>query len=241
MAKIAVLVSIYNSGEWLENRIINLLCSKAINDCDIYCLNADSPDPRDDAIMQKYLNLPNIKYVKLSNRNSVYEAWNTMIQDSSSDFITNANTDDIVSPDCYSKLANILSSDDKYGFAYPSWLVTAKPNLQWTENMLSSSDISRDGDPGQYCGDVAKAGVGHFPMWRRSLHDIVGYFDPRYKALGDADFWARSYHIAKAHFVWVREYLGCYLWRNGNNLWHTEISAEEWQLYHDNVAKYTQQ
>ena len=30
------------------------------------------------------------------------------------------------------------------------------------------------------------------PMWRRSLHQKIGYFDTQYKSAGDYEFWLRA-------------------------------------------------
>lgn len=231
MTKLVAMVSLYNSGEWIENRIKNLLSSSIINEMEIWCLNANSPDERDHIIPQQYP----VKYIKLEQRNTVYEAWNHIISNTESEFITNANTDDIVHPRAYEKLISAMEqAGSKYGFAYPSWFTTSTPNQEWYK--LSSYDSA--GIPGQYNGDLAIGGVGHFPLWRRSLHRQVGLFNTRYKALSDADMWAKCYYVAKTRFLWVNEYLGCYLWRNGENLWNREISKEEWETYHKCLTNY---
>ena len=230
MAKLTVMVSIYNSGEWIENRLNNLLQHENQKDMEVWCVNANSPDPRDHEIPQKYP----FKYIKLVTRPTVYETWNYIIQNSTSKYITNANTDDIVAPNCYTKLMEILDKNEKFGFTYCSWLTTATPNQKWEEK--KNADPS--GNPGNYAGDISIAGVGHFPMWRRSLHDQLGLFDPQFKALSDADWWARCYHVGKTQFYWLREYLGLYLWRNGDNLWNRSITHEEWQCYHTKVKQY---
>lgn len=36
-------------------------------------------------------------------------------------------------------------------------------------------------------------------MWRRSIHRSVGYFDGRYAAIGDQDFWLR---LGRNHKLW---------------------------------------
>jgi hypothetical protein len=227
------MVSIYQSGEWIENRLNNLMESSLKDDMEIWCVNADSPDPRDDAIPRKFP----VKYVKLPKRNTVYEAWNYIINNSAGEFITNANTDDLIHPDGYKCLTDVLmKSGHDVGFAYPSWFTTNVPNQQWQH----LTNIDRAGRPGHFVGDINTAGVGHFPVWRRTLHESVGLFDTRFRALADADWWARCHFVAKTQFRWVDDYLGCYLWRNGENLWHREATGQEWNLYHENLAKYRQ-
>ena len=232
MTKLTVMVSIYQSGQWIENRIKNLLQSSC-EDMEIWCVNADSPDPRDHEIPQQYP----VKYVRLPKRITVYETWNYIIENSESEFITNANTDDLIHPHGYQCLTSVLEKlGPEFGFVYPSWMTTAVPNQEWSK----LDHFSKDGKPGHYAGILDTGGVGHFPIWRRSLHEKVGLFDAKYRALADADWWARCYHVAKTKFQWVDDYLGCYLWRSGDNLWHREINPQEWQLYHQRFAEYQQ-
>lgn len=220
----------YNSGEWIKNRLDNLMQITVLPQSEIWCINANSPDQRDHDIPQQYP----VKYVKLPERIGVYAAWNYIIKNSSSDYITNANTDDIVAPECYARLISELELNYQYDFAYPSWYTTSIPNQKWGQ--LSSIDAS--GCPGNFAGDIDRAGVGHFPLWRRSLHDKIGLFDESFKAAGDAEWWVRSYYKAQAKFCWVNEFLACYLWRNGENLWQREITSEEWVKFHTKVQEY---
>lgn len=238
MHKLAVMVSLYNSGQWVESRLKNLLDTVPRDEIEIWCINSNSPDPRDHDI--PYNLQPHVKYVRQPERTSVYESWNVVIQQSESRYLCNANSDDIVAPDCYQKLMSVLDKDKDIGFAYPSWYCTAKDNQQWPP-----IEVDPNGYPGNYMGDIERGGVGHFPLWRKSLHDKYGLFDNRFKALGDADFWARCYHKSKGkvRFFWLNEHLACYLWRDGSdgkerNLWHQMITADEWGLYHSNVQQY---
>ena len=121
-----------------------------------------------------------------------------------------------------------------HDFTYCSWYQTTTPNQQWS---AQDKHIRLD-RPGHYKGDLNRAGVGHFPMWRRSLHTQLGLFDTEFKALSDADWWARCYHVGNARFRWTDQALGCYLWRNGQNLWNRAITGTEWQLYSTKLAKY---
>lgn len=230
MKKLVAMVSIYNSGDWIENRLVNLFCSSMIDDIDIWCVNANSPDDRDDDIPRKF----NVKYVKLNDRIDLYSTWNYIITESSGQYLTNANTDDIVSPVCYERLCNLL--DNNCDIAHPSWCTTDVANQKW-ESLIN---VDYSGNPGNFAGNVDRATVGHFPMWKRSIHDNIGMFDKSFRALGDIEFWTRAYY-AGYKFQWLNEYLGCYLWRNGMNLWHTSISDDEWVRYHNKAAEYSSQ
>jgi hypothetical protein len=236
--KVTAMVSIYNSGEWIENRINNLLNSTIIDDMEIFCINANSPDERDDKIPKQYGS--KIKYIKLDKRVNVYAAWNIIIKEANGVYLTNANTDDIVAPDCYEKLSSILDGclkeqHNTRKFVYPSWATTATANQTWPPT-IGVDPLG--GFPGKYCGNVETAGVGHFPMWCACLHDELGLFDEDFNAMGDADWWARCYHVGGVRFHWANEILCCYLWRNGDNLWHRAINSAEWHLYHKKLSEY---
>jgi glycosyltransferase involved in cell wall biosynthesis len=238
MKKLTVMVSLYNSGDWVENRLHNLCRSKGQGDIEIWCVNANSPDARDETIPARFP----VRYVRLPERVGVYAAWNYIIKNSNSEFITNANADDLIAPDGYWRLICALERlGPLVGFAYPSWYITEHANLKWSE-VITREKAKADGGgkPGEFTGDLNTGGVGHFPLWRRSLHNDLGYFDERFKALGDADWWSRCYHVGKTQFYWLKQFLGCYLWRNGENLWHQTISDQEWALYHQKVNLYKQ-
>lgn len=238
MKKLVVMVSVYNAGDWLENRLENLLASNCRRDMEIWVVNANSPDPRDHAIPKKFP----VQYRKLNDRIGVYAAWNFIIKNSNSQYITNANADDLIAPDGYSRLMAILDRRPRVGFAYPSWYVTDTPNLNWSQvtSDPNLAEAGQGGRPGQYGGDLGEAGVGHFPLWRRKLHNKFGFFDERFRALGDADWWARCHFLGKVGFEWDQDYLACYYWRQGQNLWHQMINEDEWRLYHSRCDDYKQ-
>jgi GT2 family glycosyltransferase len=231
MKKLVAMVSIYESGEWIEARLTNLKQSTLGADLEVWCVNANSPDPRDHEIPQQF----DFKYIKLDEEKSVYEVWNYIIKESDSQYLTIANTDDLVAPNCYEKLVGALESN-KFDFSYCSWYVTDRPG----QNYSTAVGLDPNGRPGNYNGDLQRSGVGHFPLWRRNLHQNLGLFDTKFQALADADWWARCYYIANSRFIWINELLAIYLWRHGQNLWHKKISTQEWDRYHQKIAMYKQ-
>lgn len=217
MAKITVIVSQYNSGDWIQNRLDNLMEVTNISDLQIFCINANSPDSRDDHIPKRYP----VEYIKLENRISVYAAWNKVIALSKSEYITNANTDDIISPNLYEKL--LLKLETGFDIVYPNWYITATPNQNWA----NLTDIKRTYDPGEFHENGT---AGHFPMWKRSLHDKIGLFNESLTALGDVEWWNRCIYIAKAKIGYVPTPLACYLDRNGQNLWQQAMLENPEQM-----------
>jgi Glycosyltransferases involved in cell wall biogenesis len=80
--KITAIISLYNSGRWLQNRINNLMSTTTYRKGEllIYCVNAQSPDPNDDQIANKYAGHPNFHYEILPEPCTVYAAWNHAIR-----------------------------------------------------------------------------------------------------------------------------------------------------------------
>lgn len=226
--KITAIISLYNSGRWLHNRINNLMETDTYKrgELFIYAVNAQSPDPRDDQIANQYAGRDKFHY-EIINPCTVYGAWNHAIKKTSTPFITNANADDINSPDCYDKLIAACEAHDAL-VAYSDWYVLTQENQPWRPGKM---DAGPD-HCGQYNPDKNQLSCGHFPVWRRDLHDKVGYFDPSLKALGDADLWLRAWRMGYRNFFYFGEHLGGYLWRNGDNLWHRvddATRASEWE------------
>jgi GT2 family glycosyltransferase len=230
MKKIAILVSQYNSGEWIENRISNILQSDLSSDIEIVCINSASPDPRDASVPPKYP----VTYIETKERVTIYEAWNIGIQECDAEYITNMNTDDLNHREYCTRMSQILDGDNRVGVAYCSWTTIDDNVNHWGEVVIGTGD-----HPGNFAGCFERAGVGHFPMWRKDIHDRVGYFRTDMPALGDAEMWMRVWHQTEYRFHWTREILGAYRWRNGENAWNKYITGEQWDKLHELTRIYS--
>jgi O-antigen biosynthesis protein len=223
--KITALVSLFNSSRWLRNRIQNLLETDAYRRGEllIFMLNCQSHDVGDDAIAVQYAGVPRVHYEVYHEPCSVYAAWNYMIRRTITPYLTNANTDDVVAPDAYTKLMAACEASGSI-LAYPDWYVTNQENQRWPINGWLDQN-------GYYSPESGQLSCGHFPVWKRELHNQVGLFDPSFRALGDADLWFRAWRMGIRNFCYHGEPLGGYLWRNGQNLWHRvddTARAAEW-------------
>ena len=52
--------------------------------------------------------------------------------------------------------------------------------------------------------------IGCFPMWRKTIHDKIGYFDEQFKLVSDFDFQIKA-AVNNCTFVKCNEMLGAYL------------------------------
>jgi glycosyltransferase involved in cell wall biosynthesis len=163
----------------------------------------------------------NLVMLKTGRREGLYTAWNRAIRISRGEFITNANTDDRLSPVALERLAAALLTDDKLGLAYADCIQTEIEN----ETFPSTSSV-RILDTQDYCFyDLLRyCYIGPCPMWRRSVHTMIGEFDESYHSAADYDFWLRlgeQYPITH-----LRETLGLYL-DQPCSLAHQQIGKDE--------------
>lgn len=224
---LTAIVSLYNSGTWLHNRIDNLMKTSLYHRGQllIFCVNAQSPDVNDDIIANSFSGRANFHYEVVPYM-TVYGAWNHAIRKTDSEFITNANADDLVSPDCYETLISACVQSNA-ALAYCGWYSVHQSNMKWEQ-------ISGFWNHVAYYNPLANQhSCGHMPVWRRSIHSQIGLFDPSFKALGDADLWFRCWMNNIRSFAPIDLPLGAYLWRNGENLWHKTdegTRAKEWKI-----------
>jgi glycosyltransferase involved in cell wall biosynthesis len=227
--KIIALVSTYNSMEFMANRLDNLL-DQTVEGLQIYVLDAASPQ-EERLVVQQYQQDPRaqrtpIMYERTKTRIGLYAAWNRIIRSTESTYLATANTDDIVHPEYYQRAIETLEAGP-YDIVYCPWYISPTVNQKWPPSGII--DGVADPEIGTTCG--------HFPVWRRSLHEHrkIGLFDERFKVIGDSAFWARIKHYG-ARFGKVDEVMGCYATRGEGNLyWSAKDQAgnrlcqtEEW-------------
>ncbi len=150
---------------------------------------------------------PNALLILFHGDPGLYGMWNIMIkQFARGMFVTNANMDDRRRNDAWQQKMHVLRNDDDLGVvsstvyavhevkpwneAYPDFHnktplfsdLASKPMLQlsdffWkprTSDLYQSTNFPHNN-----------------PMWRKSIHDAVGFFDTTYDPFSDFEFWLR--------------------------------------------------
>lgn len=205
--KVSAVVSVYNSQKFMRGCLDDLINQTLYNNgqLEIVVVNSGSKEDEESIIEEYRKKYPNIKYLKTPERETVYQAWNRGIKAAAGKYITNANTDDRHRYDALEVMADHLDRDNEIALVYGDLFVTNLPN-QTFENHIRSGYIIRP----EYSKDIMLTGchMGPQPMWRRELHNQIGYFEEDLRSAADYEFWCRiasSYNMKH-----VNEILGLY-------------------------------
>lgn len=151
----------------------------------------------------------------------LYECWNTGIRFARTEYVSNANVDDLRHPDHVISLLQTLEEHPEAVVAatalvpfydYPSGGALPSITEVWYANQAGKfafPDIAKVKD-GPASGLVPHNIPHCMPVWRRSLHNRVGWFDePQFGTYADWAFWLRV--LEGDNVGWLRpEPLGFY-------------------------------
>jgi GT2 family glycosyltransferase len=204
--RVSAIVSTYKNERFIEGRLKDLLAQTLGDQLEIIVVDSGSPE-NEGAIVRRYQKQhPNIQYIRTEQRENVYQAWNRGIRAASGKYISNANTDDRLRPDALEVLAQELDQNPSIALVYADFWITGFENQEFGNHICTGYSLKPDYHP-----NVMLAGchIGPQPVWRRSVHNEIGYFDESFFASGDYEFWCR---LALRHpMKHVRELLGLYL------------------------------
>ena len=189
-SQLTIITSLYKGEKYINTFLENVTNQTIFDQSQLFIIDANSPQ-NEYEIIKKYLeNYPNIKYVRLDNTIGIYESWNLAITESVSEFLTNANVDDLHRNDALELKVQCLRDNPMVDVVYSDIYYSFIPNL--TFEVVEKGGIKTNLPTANKFNLLNFNSPHNSPMWRRSLHDRVGYFDPTYKSAGDHEFWLRS-------------------------------------------------
>lgn len=229
---ISVLVSAYESEPFMQECLEDLVGQTIADHIEIIVVDAASPQDEGRIVKTFQQRYPNIEYIRTPNRIGVYAAWNIAVKRARGRYITPFSTNDRLNPNAYEVLARTLDERLDVALVYGDTYLTDRPHQTFEDHerigMWQWPEYSY-----QYL--LSHCTIGPHPMWRRSLHDKVGYFDESYIALGDQDFWIR---IGAEHAMFHIPIVTGLYWRSPDGLSNrAEIAGPEERRLRANYQK----
>ena len=157
--------------------------------------------------------LDNFKFIKEDVCLGVYNAWNIGIKNATTEYVTNWNVDDIRHPINTKIKYDLLEKNDEYDLTYNWYVATDNINEDFNNIEIESKQYLKY--PDDYHNIVTEnCYAGPDPMWRKSLHNEVGYFDcENFSIIGDWEMWIRFAKLG-SKFKLIPEVLCIYLDHN---------------------------
>lgn len=209
---VSAVVSTYKAERFLRGKLEDLEAQTIAHELEIIVIDSASPEDERGIVEEFQSRYDNIRYLRTDKRETVYQAWNRGIGMATGEFVANANTDDRLRNDAYELLVRTLREHPECVLAYPDMRITLAENGSFDNHVPYGF---KSWPPYSLTSLLELCCVGPFPLWRRSLHDEIGYFDERYQCIADYEFWLRA---AKRHsFIHVPQFLGLY-WLNENTV-----------------------
>lgn len=187
--RVSVICSLYSGGNYIERYLQNITAQVGFDLHELVIVDAASPDGERE-IIERYMEaFPNIAYHRTDQRIGIYEAWNLGIRMSRGEFITNANLDDQRHPRSLDDMAAFLDRNPEIDVVYTDCFYALEPHLPW--EVVEGVGIRTDLAPITTWTILDYNSPHCAPMWRRSLHDELGFFDESFVSAGDWEFWVR--------------------------------------------------
>ncbi|MEO5998468.1 MAG: glycosyltransferase [Chitinophagaceae bacterium] len=224
MCRITVITSLFNCQVYLNGYFAAVEQIKNQEEIEIVLIH-NAPQEGELSIINKFLpRFPFVKHIVVE-REGLYATWNRGIKMAKGKYITTWNVDDVRLPHSLSNQADALDANANAVLSYGDFKIVDRYGS--TEGK-SVSEPEFDSKNRTF---YRQHHIGCFPMWRKVIHDEVGYFDEQFRLVADLDFQIR---VAKKYdMVKVSQQLGYYLEGTSANLSSNfSIQDEEQTVLH---------
>lgn len=237
---VTLISSVFKGRQFLPAFLdsISAYTSKAVTEH--LMIIAASPEDELSMIAQyQHTGSANVTVIYLPADPGLYEVWNFGLSLASGRYVGNANLDDFRAPRQIELLVDLLEKNPSVDVASTAIAVAAEPTADWNKikdlpvwftNVRNGCYEGKDLFRLDQTGQVTSNNIPHcMPLWRRSLHELHGYFDEkRFGPSADWEFWLRC-GAAGVRFGHLNEVLGIY-YKNQNTYWRRNPNTKLLEL-----------
>jgi Glycosyl transferase family 2 len=196
---VSAIASLYCGQEYIEKFMDNITTQSCFRDyCELIIIDANSPE-NESEVIRRYMNsYQNINYIRMNYRIGIYDAWNCGVKVAKGEYLTNTNLDDFRRKDSLEIQAGFLDNLDFVDVVYQDFYYTFDFHLSYEEIALYDYQSNLP--------VITKHNMMMFnsphnaPMWRKKLHEDIGYFNTNFKSAADYDFWMRCLAAGKIFY-----------------------------------------
>ncbi|MHB8057203.1 MAG: FkbM family methyltransferase [Desulfuromonadaceae bacterium] len=205
--RVTAVVSTYRSEAFMRGCLEDLVNQALHRRGELEIIVIDSASPENEGVIVREFQQrsPHIRYIRTDERETIYQAWNRGCRAARGQYVTNANTDDRHREDALEVMARELDAHTETALVYGDVFVTGLPNQIFAGHVRCGYYQRPD-----YAPEIMLSGchMGPQPMWRRDVHETIGWFDDQLRSAGDFEFWCRiALRYSMRH---IPEFLGLY-------------------------------
>ncbi|MDH3502907.1 MAG: glycosyltransferase [Nitrospirota bacterium] len=203
---VTAIVPTYNSERFMRGVLEDLVNQTIAHRMEIIVVETGSDTQEIDIIRDFQDRYPNIVYLRTSQRMNATAATNLGVRIARGKFITPAPTDDRLRHDALEVMAHELEEYPEVGTVYADVFMTQFDNQTFSGFIRGGYSIRFDFNP-----DMMLTGyhMGPLSMWRKSVHETVGFFDETLLCASDYEFHCR---VARQYPMrHIPQFLGLYL------------------------------
>jgi cellulose synthase/poly-beta-1,6-N-acetylglucosamine synthase-like glycosyltransferase len=174
--RISVLISSYNNARFVEKKLTEIKAQTWFARAEFLFIETASPERERELFAPFCRENPNCRVLATDERKSLYQAWNLGWRDARAPIVCYSNMDDTMHPYLLEKVATGMTRE-RWDAA--TVLIAKQPMDERWNDWSRANDLSLSTRPGP------------FAAWRRELSERIGWFDERFVAAGDKEFWSR--------------------------------------------------
>lgn len=198
--KVSIISTFHDGSEHLEGFLENTVNQTIFDQCELIFVDAASTGTEKEIIAEYMKKYDNISYIRIEEKLKPTPCLNMAIKNSSGEYLTFGFIDDRRKNDCLEILLKGIENSSAE-LVYGDVLQTDKTNETFEEN--SSKGKLFEHSKSQFSKEnMIKCLPGPMPLWKKSPHNKVGFFDQdNCNFADDWDMWlrmvARGYRFKK--------------------------------------------